>query len=130
MATLEKFEDLLIWCKAREITNDIYQITASGGFQKDYRLSNQIQRAAVSIMSNIAEGFDRGGNKEFIQFLWIAKGSAFEVESQLYVALDNRYISPTQFSEIRTRIREIKSQLAGFIRYLKNSGIKGIKYKS
>ena len=88
MSTIDKFEDMEVWQNARSITKKTYICSGSGQFSKDYGLRDQIQRAAVSIMSNIAEGFERGSNKEFIQFLFIAKGSAGEVRSQLYVALD------------------------------------------
>ncbi|MDP2842635.1 MAG: four helix bundle protein [Acetobacterium sp.] len=86
------FEDLEVWKTARELTNRIYGITADGSFSKDYGLRDQIRRAAVSVMSNIAEGYERGGNQELIQFLSIAKGSSGEVRSQLYVAMDQEYI--------------------------------------
>ncbi len=116
---IERFEDLIAWQKARQLSNMVYEYTKQDAFKKDYGLCNQIRRAAVSIMSNIAEGFDRSGNKEFIQFLFIAKGSTAEVESQLYVALDNNYITGEQFTEITTLTKAIKSLLSGFIRYLK-----------
>ena len=97
MSRIERFEDLIAWQKARKLTCEIYQITRQGAFVKDFGLSNQIQRASVSIMSNIAEGFERGSNKEFIQFLYIAKGSCGEVRSQIYIAFDQRYISENDF---------------------------------
>lgn len=85
---IKYFEDLEVWKEARRLTNRIYRMTQDAKFSKDFGLRDQIQRAVVSIMSNIAEGFERGGNQEFIQFLYIAKGSCGEVRSQLYVALD------------------------------------------
>jgi S23 ribosomal protein. len=88
MGTIQKFEDIDAWQKARALTREVYAVTADGAFAKDFGLRDQIRRAAVSVMSNIAEGFDRGGVREFIQFLFIAKGSAAEVQAQLYVALD------------------------------------------
>jgi len=93
MATFKKFEDITAWQKARELTRLVYEITKNGNFSKDFSLRDQIRRASVSIMSNIAEGFDRGGRKEFIQYLSIAKGSVGEVKSQLYTALDQKYIA-------------------------------------
>ncbi|MEA2084022.1 MAG: four helix bundle protein [Thermodesulfobacteriota bacterium] len=88
MAKIGKFEDIEAWKKARELTKEIYVISNEGPFARDFGLRDQVRRAAVSVMSNIAEGFDRGGNRELIQFLYIAKGSAAEVQAQLYVALD------------------------------------------
>jgi four helix bundle protein len=103
---VERFEDLIAWQKARELTRSIYQITNSGDFARDYGLRDQIRRASVSVMSNLAEGFDRGGRAEFHQFLVIAKGSCAEVRSQLYVALDAAYISQESFGNLYSLIQE------------------------
>jgi four helix bundle protein len=92
MATFKRFEEIGAWQKSRELTREIYKITAAGRFGRDYGLRDQIRRASVSIMSNIAEGFERSGSGEFGQFLSTAKGSAGEVRSQLYVALDQEYL--------------------------------------
>lgn len=92
MATFKAFEDIEAWQKARDLVRRVYHISQGSEFSRDYALKDQMRRAAISIMSNIAEGFERNGNKEFIHFLSIAKGSAGEVRSQLYVALDQRYI--------------------------------------
>ena len=89
---VKDFEDLEIWKEARRLTCEIYNLSKTPKFSKDFGLRDQIQRAAVSIMSNIAEGFERGGNQEFVQFLYVAKGSCGELRSQLYVALDQAYI--------------------------------------
>src|SRR6185503_10034400 len=97
MNKVERFEDLVAWQKARSLTRGIYQMTRQGAFAKDFGLGNQIQRAAVSVMSNIAEGFERGTRGEFHQFLSIAKASCAELRSQLYVALDIGYIDQQQF---------------------------------
>ena len=97
MPTIEKFEDLIAWQKARKLTRDIYQITREGKFSKDFGLSGQIQRAVVSIMSNISEGFERYAQKEFHQFLSMGKASCAEVRSQLYVAFDIGYLDQSQF---------------------------------
>lgn len=103
----------------------IYQvIQASSSFAKDYGLKDQIQRASVSIMSNIAEGFERGGNKEFIQFLFIAKASAGEVRSLLYIAFDLQYIDEKIFTLLEQNTKSISQQIAGFIKYLQNSDLK------
>src|ERR1700687_534406 len=100
MATFKKFEDITAWQKARELTREIYTVTSQGTFSKDFGLKDQIRRASVSIMSNIAEGFERSGTGEFIQFLATAKGSSGEVRSQLYVALDQGYITDAAFKHL------------------------------
>ena len=110
---VDKFEDLIAWQKARELTREIYQISQQGAFAKDYGLSGQIQRASVSIMSNIAEGFERGGRGEFHQFLSVAKSSCAEVRSLLYVALDIKYIHKTQFIKIMDKAREVGRIVGG-----------------
>jgi four helix bundle protein len=99
MKRIERFEDLIAWQKARELTRAIYQITQKGKFYKDFGLAGQIQRAVVSIMSNIAEGFERYGQKEFHQFLSVAKASCAEVRSLLYVAFDIGYLDQNQFQQ-------------------------------
>jgi len=130
MAMIHTFEDIEVWQKARKLSKMIYEYTKYDAFKKDYGLCDQIRRAAVSVMSNIAEGFDRSGNKEFIQFLFIAKGSTAEIESQLYVAFDNGYINKGQFMEATSLTSTVKSLLSGFIRYLKKSDMKGYKFKN
>lgn len=109
----EKFEDLIAWQKARELTKKIYQITMKEQFSKDYGLKDQIRRAVVSIMSNLAEGFERGGRGEFHQFVVIAKGSCAEVRSQLYTALDVGYISNGEFNSLNEKATEVTKILAG-----------------
>lgn len=128
MATIEKFEDILAWQKGRELPQLVYRLSKRGEFAKDFGLKDQIRRAAVSITSNIAEGFERGGNREFLQFLSTSKGSAGEVRSQSYVALDERYISEPEFKELYERCIEIGRLIDGFIAYLKQSDLKGRKY--
>ena len=100
MGRVEKFEDLIAWQKARELTKQIYFVSGNGSFAKDWGLKDQLRRASVSVMSNVAEGFDRAGRPEFRQFLVIAKGSCAEVRAQLYVALDVGYLSKQQFEEL------------------------------
>src|SRR5438445_8247510 len=100
MGKILRFEEIEAWKKARLLTRDIYQVTAKGDFARDFGLRDQIRRASVSAMSNIAEGFERDGNKEFIQFLSNAKGSTSEVRSQLYVALDAGFIDEKKFQEL------------------------------
>jgi len=113
MAKIERFEDLIAWQKARELTRAIYEVTRQGAFAKDYGLSGQIQRAAVSIMSNIAEGFERGGRGEFHQFLSTAKASCAEVRSQLYVALDVGYLDKTTFDRLLQQAEEVARIVGG-----------------
>lgn len=119
MGTIQKFEDIDAWQKARVLTREVYAVTADGAFAKDFGLRDQIRRAAVSVMSNIAEGFDRGGVREFIQFLFIAKGSAAEVQAQLYVALDIGYLKQEQFKGLYDLAGDTGRLIGGFIRYLK-----------
>ena len=123
------FEDLEVWKETRRLTKEIYAATQDAKFSKDFGLRDQIRRAAVSVMSNIAEGFERGGNQEFIQFLYIAKGSCGEVRSQLYVALDQGYISRYQFDQMLNSFKRISGMLSSLIDYLKGSRMKGEKFK-
>jgi four helix bundle protein len=113
MAKVERFEDLIAWQKARELTRAIYEATRQGAFAKDFGLSTQIQRAAVSVMSNIAEGFERGGRGEFHQFLSTAKASCAEVRSQLYVALDVGYLDKANFDRLMEQAEEVARILGG-----------------
>ncbi|MDK9706372.1 four helix bundle protein [Trichloromonas acetexigens] len=129
MSSFQRFEDIEAWQKARELTKAIYAMSNDGQFARDFGLRDQIRRASVSIMSNIAEGFGRGGNKEFIQFLSTAKGSASEVQAQLYVALDAGYINQDQFQKLYSETEATARMIAGLLRYLQNSDFKGAKYK-
>lgn len=129
MATIEKFEDIIAWQKARKFAHDIFLATKLNGFEKDFSLADQINRSSGSTMDNIAEGFERGGNKEFIQFLFIAKSSIGETRSQLYRAYDRGYISETLINEFKNRAVEISGLIGGLINYLQNSDIKGTKHK-
>jgi four helix bundle protein len=113
MAKVEKFEDLIAWQKARGLTRAIYEVTRNGEFAKDYGLSSQIQRAAVSVMSNIAEGFERGGRGEFHQFLSTAKASCAEARSQLYVALDVGYLDEASFDVLIQKAEEVARIVGG-----------------
>ena len=124
MAKIKKFGNMEVWQQARSITKAIYVSSRQGEFARDFGLRDQIQRAAVSIMSNIAEGFERGTNKEFIQFLFIAKGSAGEVRSQLYIALDLGYIEKDTFDHMNTDLLSISRQISGFVQYLQASNLK------
>ena len=119
MAKIESFEDIKAWQEARTLVRMVYEaIISTKGFSNDYKFREQIQSAAVSIMSNVAEGFSRRTTKEFIQFLFIAKGSTAEVQSQLYVALDQGYINQERFNELYSKSDEVARLLSGFIQYL------------
>jgi len=110
---IEKFEDLIAWQKARELTKNIYRVTKHGDFLKDFGLRDQIRRSSVSIMSNLAEGFERGGRSEFHQFLVYAKGSYAELRSQLYIALDVEYIDGMTFQKLHDLARETNRLVGG-----------------
>ena len=128
MSSFKTFEDIEAWQKARVLCKQIYGISNRGEFKKDFAMKDQIRRASVSIMSNIAEGFERDGRKEFIQFLSIAKGSTGEVQSLLYVALDNNYIEKDEFKQLDSSANEIGKMIGGLINYLRGSTIKESKF--
>ena len=129
MTTFNNFEEIEAWQKARYLTRKIYSLSNQGSFSKDFGLRDQIRRASVSTMSNIAEGFERGGTKEFVQFLSIAKGSSGEVRSQLYVAVDQGYINKETFDYLFDLASETSRMIAGLMNYLRKSKLKGSKYK-
>ncbi len=134
MATIEKFEDLICWQKARLLTKEIYRHLNIQKFKNlsiapDYGFCDQIQRASVSIMSNIAEGFERGTKQEFLNYLFIAKGSAGEVRAQLYVALDADYLNIETFKYLNSLATECSRLLSSFIAKVKISEVKGLQYK-
>lgn len=130
MATINKFEDIIGWQKARILCKLVNDLTQNELFTKDFKLVNQIKSSSGSAMDNIAEGFERGGNKEFIQFLFIAKGSAGETRSQLYRVLDNEYITKEEFQKAYNLADEVGKLIRGFISHLKSSELKGDKYKN
>lgn len=119
MATIERFEDIEAWQRARALTRSIYRCTSDGAWSKDFGLRDQIRRAAVSIMSNIAEGFERGGATEFARYLTMAKASSGEVRCQLYVALDIGYIDQPVFDQLSALAVKTSGMIAGFANYLK-----------
>jgi len=129
MAKIKKFEDLECWKRARRFTNEIYKVTGTGKFARDFALRDQIRRAAISILSNVAEGFERGGDNEFIQFLSVAKGSSGEARSQLYIALDQTYISESQFEVLSKSVTEVSQIISGLMKYLGQSNLRGNKYR-
>ena len=122
---IEKFEDLIAWQKARELAKNIYKVTKLGELSRDFGLKDQIRRSSVSIMSNIAEGFERGGRSEFHQFLVIAKGSCAELRSQLYVALDADYIDAQTFQGLCTLAEETKRIIGGLRAAVYKQKVKG-----
>lgn len=117
---VERFEDLIAWQKARALTKDIYAMTGKGKFERDLGLRDQIRKAAVSVMSNIAEGFERAGRTQFHQFLVIAKASCAEVRSQLYVALDAGYLSEPEFRDVLQQANEVARIIGGLRSAVKN----------
>ena len=128
MAIVKDFEELAIFQKARELSKKIYPITQRGEFKYDTRFVQQIRAAAGSIMDNIAEGFERTGNKEFLNFLYIAKGSCGEVRSQLIRANDNGYLTPEEYDELYTECRKLSAGIMNFIKEIKASDKVGAKY--
>jgi four helix bundle protein len=121
MATIERFEDIQAWQKARELSSAVYKICKHGELAKDFGLKDQIRRSAVSVQSNIAEGFGRESNKEFVYFLGIAKGSAAEFRSQLYNLLDAECIDDPTFNSLYSDACDAERLIGGFINYLKKS---------
>jgi four helix bundle protein len=129
MATIRKFENIICWQEARVLNRYMRTLIKEKRFEHNYRLINQIEGSAGSIMDNIAEGFERGGNKEFIQFLYFAKGSCAELRSQGYRALDSGFIRQTEFDYLVEKTEKISFLIFNLIQYLKKTEIKGYKYK-
>jgi four helix bundle protein len=119
MATILKFEDIIAWQKALELSDLIYLYSNNGNFVKDFGLRDQMRRASVSIVSNIAEGFEREGNNQFIYFLLVAKASAGELRAQSYIARNQNYISLPEFDIINSKVLEVSKTISGFISYLR-----------
>lgn len=130
MASFERFEEIEAWQQARLLTNSIYDVSNEGSFARDFALKSQIRRACISITSNIAEGFERGSPTEFRQFLSVAKASSGEVRSQLYLALDQGYITKDQFEQMRRQLETINRKIFGLMKYLNNTNLIGTKYKA
>lgn len=129
MSTIKRFEDLEVWKLARELCQDIYKLTLLEGFSRDFGLKNQVNNSRGSVMDNIAEGFERDGNKEFSQFLSISKASCGESRSQLYRALDRNYISTEQFELLSQKTFDLGRKISNLMIYLRNTEIKGNKFK-
>lgn len=125
---VKNFEDLNVWKQARQLTQEVYRLTKTEKFLKDFGLRDQIRRAAISVMSNIAEGFERGGNQEFVQFLYVAKASCGEVRSQLYVALDQGYATANDSEKLLQLFRRLSGMISNLITYLRESDMKGEKF--
>lgn len=130
MSAVRDFEELAIFQKARELFQGIYPVTNKDGFKSDFRFVQQIRAAAGSIMDNIAEGFERGGNKEFLNFLYIAKGSCGEVRSQLIRANDVGYLTPEEYKDLYSECRKLSASIMNFIKEIKSSNKVGAKYMS
>jgi four helix bundle protein len=130
MATITCFEDIQAWQKARTLCQLVGSYIDEGRFKKNFSLLDQIERSSGSIMDNIAEGFERSGNREFLQFLYISKGSCGEFRSQIYRALDRHYITITEFDEMYLLAKNVISMIQKLTNYLENSEIKGLKYKT
>ena len=125
---IKRFEDLDIWKEARDLRKVVYEITSKEPFSKDYRFRDQMRASAGSAVDNIAEGFDRGGNKEFYQFLSVSRGSTAEVRSQSYRALDSKHITEEKLNELLERTDSLSRKTYNLMQHLKNSDIKGLKY--
>ena len=121
MSKFNSFEEIKAWIKARELNSEIYVISNKGLFKTDYDLKSQIRRSCISISSNIAEGFERETTKEFIRFLFVAKGSAGEFRSQLYLAKDLNYIENDDFERLNVKVNEISKMISGLIKYLNST---------
>jgi len=130
VAPISKFEDVEAWKLARVLASLVYTCSGTENFGRDFALRDQIRRASISVVSNIAEGFERDGDKEFLQFLSMAKGSCGEVRAQLYLALDQQYISEALFQELTAKAIQLSRVISGLIRYLRQSQLSGKKYKT
>ncbi len=128
MPNIERFEDIESWKRARIVTQKIYELSSRGDFGRDFGLKDQIRRSSISIMSNIAEGFERDGNREFTNFLSIAKGSCGEARSQLYVALDQNFVTTEDFEWTYDHLTQTGRMIGGCMNYLRESDLKGRKF--
>ena len=129
MATITRFEDVEAWQLGRELKRAIYAVSKQGAFAKDFPLRDQIGRAAVSVTANIAEGFERGGNREFIQFLSTSKGSCGEVQDHLYTAADEAYLAKFEFQQLYDQAATVGRKIGAFMKYLQTTEIRGQKFQ-
>ena len=130
MATIKRFYDLEAWKKARALNNEIYKMTCAEVFKKDFVLIDQTRRASISVMANLAEGFGRKGNREFLQFISVAEGSLCELQSHLFISLDTGYISKDEFVKLFDLTEETQRIMNGLAEYLRGSELKGMKFKA
>ena len=130
MATITKIEDLLIWQEARVLVKGIFVLTSKVKFSKELSLKDQIKRSAISVMSNVAEGYGRGGNKEFVQFLYIANGSLNELKSQLYISYDFELLNKEELNKFLADTLKIENMIKALVRKMKDSEFTGVKFKS
>ena len=126
---IESFEDLEVWQCARQLTADIYQLTSKPPIARDFVFKNQLRKSALPILSNIAEGFERDGNREFVQLLSIAKGSSGELRAQLIAAFDQRYFERSSFIKIQDQVDHISRMLSNLSKYLTRSEMRGRKFQ-
>ena len=122
---IKRFEDIDVWKEARKLVNMVYDLTNKNLFKQDFGLKEQIQKAAVSCMSNVAEGFDSDTKQQFIQMLSYTKRSSSEAQSELYVALDRKYVTQNEFDEVYSQAKSVRKLANGFIRYLKGNRLTG-----
>jgi four helix bundle protein len=128
MATITRFEDVEAWQLGRELKRQVYACSKIGEFAKDFALKDQIRRAAISVTANIAEGFEREGNREFLQFLSTSKGSSGEIQDHLYTALDEAYLTQHQFENLYGKAAEVGRKIGAFMKYLQQTPIRGRKF--
>ena len=129
MPTIKQLEDLEVWRAAQALTKTIYRVSSTGQFARDFQLTNQIRRSAISVMSHIAEGFERDGNREFEHFLATAKGSCGEVRSQLFIAFDQGYVALNEFQSFCQEATKVSRRLSALMNHLRQSQMRGRKYK-
>ncbi|NBV22372.1 MAG: four helix bundle protein [Proteobacteria bacterium] len=130
MGTITRFEDIEAWQMGRDLKRAVYAVTKQGDFAKDYPLRDQIRRAAISITANIAESFERGGNREFVQFLSTSKGSCGEVQDHLYTAVDAAYLAQSEFQRLHDQAAAVARKIGAFMKYLQTTEIRGQKFQN
>ncbi len=128
MATFQRFEDIVAWQRAKSLATEVYRVTGRGALRKDFALRDQLQRAAISAMANIAEGFERDGRREFVQFLSVAKGSVGELRSHLYVVADQGLLTETDLRNLFALAEDTSRTIAGLMRYLRSTAVGGSKF--